>query len=730
MRRPSLVPLFLLGAVALAACGRDAKGPLAPKAPAVVADATALTPSGSSVLLPKEPPLLLLTDKSDYAPGDTVHITGHGWKPGVEVQFVLDVDPPATRDPVTFSVLPDLFGDFSIAPYVVQESDVGVLFRLTATGDGQGGMAYFTDADQSGTTLSATKTATAHYTQTFHWTIDKSVDPASFDLFRGDAGTATYTIALTKDGGTLEGYLDGEVCVTNGGARATENLQIVDNVTMPPSSVVIASITVDVSAKPSLAPGENYCYPYQVDIPEASVVPGHNYKNTADITITNHAGHVGTPFGPNPSATATLPASPTLVNDAINVDDTNGGSWPFNATGSQTYTKTFTCDADKGEHKNTATIKETGQSDYATVTVNCYALEVSKTAATSFTRTYHWKIEKSADQSSLTLAMNQNFLVNYSVKVSVIGYTDSDWKVAGNITVHNPAPMAATINSLSDVVSGPVTGIIDCGATTFPYALGAGSDLKCTYSASLTDATARTNTATATLQNTPSGTTDFTGTASVDFGSATITKVDDQVSVTDTYAGDLGTTGGDKTYTYDRTIGPYTTCGDYKIDNTATFTTNTSGTTGSSSWTVDANVPCGGGCTLTIGYWKTHAGLGPQHDMLSQWLPIRLGTDGGAKSVLVSTAAQAVDILAYQNDASNGINKLMGQLLAAKLNITNGADGSAISSTISAADLFLAVYGSADWNSLTRAQKNQVLAWVVALDNYNNGLTGPGHCSQ
>jgi hypothetical protein len=54
----------------------------------------------------------------------------------------------------------------------------------------------------------------------------------------------------------------------------------------------------------------------------------------------------------------------------IHVDDTNGYSWTFSSSGSVTYDKTFTC-ADEGENVNTATIRETGQSASATVTVTC-----------------------------------------------------------------------------------------------------------------------------------------------------------------------------------------------------------------------------------------------------------------------------------------------------------------------------------------------------------------------
>jgi len=64
-----------------------------------------------------------------------------------------------------------------------------------------------------------------------------------------------------------------------------------------------------------------------------------------------------------------------------------------------------------------------------------------------------------------------------------------------------------------------------------------------------------------------------------------------------------------------------------------------------------------------------------------------------------------------------------------RLNIKSGADGSAVSTTISAADTFLATHNDADWSSLTKTQQQQVLSWATTLDNYNNGLIGPGHCS-
>ena len=137
----------------------------------------------------------------------------------------------------------------------------------------------------------------------------------------------------------------------------------------------------------------------------------------------------------------------------------------------------------------------------------------------------------------------------------------------------------------------------------------------------------------------------------------------------------------------------------------------------------------GNSCTRTIGYWKNHAGLGPQSDVVTRLLPVWLGIDAAAKSVFVSSAAQAAALLGKSGDASNGINKLYAQLLAAKLNVKSGADGSAVLQTVTQADVFLATHDAAVWTSLTTTDQHRVLAWASILDDYNNGRLGTSHCN-
>jgi hypothetical protein len=161
----------------------------------------------------------------------------------------------------------------------------------------------------------------------------------------------------------------------------------------------------------------------------------------------------------------------------------------------------------------------------------------------------------------------------------------------------------------------------------------------------------------------------------------------------------------------------------YYLDNTATLTEDDSGTTHEASAEVEIyTLPCPNNA-LTIGYWKTHAGFtGNNADRVTQYLPIWLGTAGGLKSIDILTASEAVNALSMNlGHPSNGITKLYAQLLATKLNIANGVNGASVASVIASADAFLANKDWTYWNSLSKADKNMVLGWMSALDNFNNG---------
>lgn len=155
----------------------------------------------------------------------------------------------------------------------------------------------------------------------------------------------------------------------------------------------------------------------------------------------------------------------------------------------------------------------------------------------------------------------------------------------------------------------------------------------------------------------------------------------------------------------------------------------------SMTWSAGVFIPdiTDSGCTRSKGYWKNHAGFGPQDDELSTLLPIWLGNANGVNSLQVTTAADAVDVLSMKScskSASNGFGKLYAHLLAAKLNIANGAIDVDIADVIADADDMLTDHSCSDWRSLSKEERELVQQWSSSLDDYNSGLIGPGSCDR
>lgn len=134
-------------------------------------------------------------------------------------------------------------------------------------------------------------------------------------------------------------------------------------------------------------------------------------------------------------------------------------------------------------------------------------------------------------------------------------------------------------------------------------------------------------------------------------------------------------------------------------------------------------------CTHGKGFWKNHAGLGPQEDLVSALLPQTLGS-GGGKSLVVNTADTAFLVLQQHTfgEPSNGITKLYAHLLTAKLNIASGAASDDVDDVILAADAFLVDHDWKDWECLEKELRHDVQKWKGRLEAYNEGEIGPGSC--
>jgi hypothetical protein len=128
-----------------------------------------------------------------------------------------------------------------------------------------------------------------------------------------------------------------------------------------------------------------------------------------------------------------------------------------------------------------------------------------------------------------------------------------------------------------------------------------------------------------------------------------------------------------------------------------------------------ATLPCAGGssCTYTQGYWRNHPTAWP------------------VTSLIIGTVTyQAAELMAILDTPAqgNGLVILAHQLIAAKLNIANGADPSAVQQTITDADAIIATLVIPPIGN-GYLPPDQTTNLTETLTEYNEGTIGPGHCN-
>jgi hypothetical protein len=622
--------------------------------------------------------------------------------------------------------------------------------------------------------LGVSKTAQPALTRSYDWTILKTVNPTSLNLFNGDSSSVTWTITVTRTGPTDSGWgVTGTITVSNPAPMQATGVSVSDMLTGSIAGTVDCDAgtagnqtTVTVPAKSGATNGTASCS-YSATLPN-----GDTRTNTATATL----------FSQNYTGTASVNfanAIVTEIDESANVADGSTSHGPITGNASYSFNETFACGESRTE-SNTATVtvvddaNDTGETHNSTanVDVNCYGLTVQKNATTTFDRNYNWDISKTrvivqgetdGDNLPATLELqpNQPYTATYQVAVgpdAVTAYQDSNWAVSGTITIQNPAPIPATGVSVSDLITksgaADIAATVDCDAGTagnqntvnVPAKSGAtNGSATCSYSASLPDGTARTNTATATLFSQP-----YTGSANVTFGSPT-TLIDECVNVTDDLGGTLGQVcvgTAPQTFTYTLVIGPYAACGVYQFPNTATYLAvddaNDTGETASSTYTVTITVPCPEGCTLTQGYWKTHNdsfhGGAPTDETWSElmyWQQVSgtwtlLGPGDETSPFFLS--GQSYFNVMWTAPKGNAYYNLAHQYIGAQLNMLAGADPTAAQTAFDAATVLFKQYTPGDIAGLKgkagNALRAQFISLAGTLGSYNEGLIGPGHCDE
>lgn len=335
--------------------------------------------------------------------------------------------------------------------------------------------------------LTVKKDAATTLDRTHTWTIDKTGDN-TFNKFIGDAASVNnYSVAVDHSVVDSNWAVGGNITIYNDTPDTASIVSVADVI----SPAIAGAVSCPGGLPQDLASGATLVCSYSAGLPNAAA-----RTNTATVTTS------GDVAGSSGQAAVGFASAIVTTYGPTSIDVTDNGNELGNASGDFTwdYNKNFSCPTDPsaysgGKHSfefdNTATITQTGASDSAKVTVNCYAPTVTKDAATSYDRDHQWDIAKSASPTSLAGFIGGSAgSTTWTVNVTETE-TESNFTVKGNIYVSNPSPLTMTV-SIADSLPGASLG---CGGS---LVIDPNGSAVCSYEAD-TAKEDGTNTATATL---------------------------------------------------------------------------------------------------------------------------------------------------------------------------------------------------------------------------------------
>src|SRR5438094_84363 len=305
----------------------------------------------------------LRSDKSDYAPGETVTLMGEGWRPNEQVAINIR---ESSGDPDTnLTATADTSGAFTNSEFQTNpdRSDVGVRFLATATGQSSRWTAQTTFSD------------TAQFTAT--------INPTSATV-----NTATtYTLTVTNTSTAME-VMDCVRITIPAGAGTPGSLSVVATDpgpttrtwNTPTTSGGVITTTRSGGSANSIDPGGTVA----ISFTATATTTGTKTWTTSAFGQTNCSGQAFTitPSGSQPSVIVSAP--PTIAINDVTVTEGNGGttnaifSVTLSAASSQTITVTYatadgtatTADNDYVAASGTVTFAPGVTSQPVTVTVN------------------------------------------------------------------------------------------------------------------------------------------------------------------------------------------------------------------------------------------------------------------------------------------------------------------------------------------------------------------------
>lgn len=124
------------------------------------------------------------------------------------------------------------------------------------------------------------------------------------------------------------------------------------------------------------------------------------------------------------------------------------------------------------------------------------------------------------------------------------------------------------------------------------------------------------------------------------------------------------------------------------------------------------------GCTLTQGYWKTHAS-GKKYD--ERW-------DGMQNADFYASGQTYLEVLKTAPKGGNAYYILAHQFIAAKLNMKEASSTPEVTAAFEHAEAYFSA--NTPENPYETVERAQLVEWADTLAAYNEGKIGPGHCDE
>jgi hypothetical protein len=311
------------------------------------------------------------------------------------------------------------------------------------------------------------------------WTLDKSVDPATIEMYEGDTHDVDYTITATKTPwGTFN--LSGLIEISDPLDQGFDVTTVADSLVFnaDPASTLFhpTLVCADVDDATDVIHRCTFELSLSGKLFLFLAAGGSGVNSATAVARLNGVDYALGPVTTN----FTFSADPEAdFGETLAVDDTMLPGDPnhtFTDSGVFEYSHTFKCNDDEGDNDNTATgTFSTGPdtngtvSDTASVNVDCHAVTVQKTAFTRLNRDFDWNPDKKIvvrpedvteqDKQSYCTLLNSgvysgSYLCDdivlklqpegvydtvYSLTATKDGGTESGFEVFGTITVTWPA---------------------------------------------------------------------------------------------------------------------------------------------------------------------------------------------------------------------------------------------------------------------------------------------------